>query len=75
MIELAEKICQLSDYKKGYRLVDYPSTYPEDEPNRRCPDIARISTELSFKPRVTLDDGLSRFLNWSKINYTEDLLD
>ena len=75
MIELAEKICKLIDYKKGYRLVNYPSTYPEDEPNRRCPDIARISTELNYKPQVTLEDGLSRFLKWSKINYREDLLD
>ena len=75
MTDLAEKICKLIDYKAGYQLIAYPSTYPEDEPNRRCPDITRISKELDYKPRVTLEDGLSRFLNWSKANYTKDLLD
>jgi UDP-glucuronate decarboxylase len=75
MNDLAEKICSLMDYKTGYRLIAYPSTYPEDEPNRRCPDITRISKELNYEPKVPLEDGLSRFLIWSKSNYTKDLLD
>jgi UDP-glucuronate decarboxylase len=56
-------------------LIEYPSTYPADEPNRRCPDISRISKDLNYKPKVKLDDGLSRFLKWSKETYTKDLLD
>ena len=75
MTDLASKICDLLEYKTGFELISYPSSYPEDEPNRRCPDISRISTELDFKPKVTLEDGLTRFLKWSKETYTKELLD
>jgi UDP-glucuronate decarboxylase len=75
MIDLAEKICKLIAYETGYQLINYPSSYPEDEPNRRCPDISRIQTELNYTPTVSLEIGLLRFLNWSKSNYTKDLLD
>jgi UDP-glucuronate decarboxylase len=75
MIDLAEKICKLIAYETGYQLINYPSSYPEDEPNRRCPDISRIQTELNYAPTVSLEVGLLRFLNWSKSNYTKDLLD
>ena len=49
--------------------TQYPSTYPEDEPNRRCPDISRISSSLHYHPQVTLEEGLTRFLKWVKENY------
>jgi UDP-glucuronate decarboxylase len=54
---------------KGLVLSPYPSSYPEDEPNRRCPDISKISKTLSYSPRVSLEEGLTRFLNWSQKNY------
>jgi UDP-glucuronate decarboxylase len=49
--------------------INYPSTYPEDEPNRRCPDISRISITLDYAPQVSLDEGLKRFFGWVKSNY------
>jgi UDP-glucuronate decarboxylase len=55
-------------------LAAYPSTYPEDEPNRRCPDISKIQESLDFHPQVDLEDGLSRFFKWSARNYTTDIL-
>ena len=59
---------------KGLVLSVYPSSYPEDEPNRRCPDITKISQTLQYDPQVTLKDGLERFLTWSKKNYFADIL-
>jgi UDP-glucuronate decarboxylase len=59
---------------KGLVLSSYPASYPEDEPNRRCPDISKINKTLSYNPRVSLEDGLTRFLSWSQKNYSQELL-
>lgn len=45
-------------------LIDYPDTYPADEPNRRCPDITKACTNLDYKPRVDLKTGLDRSIQW-----------
>jgi len=74
MIELTEIIKRVikDDFKVA--LIDYPSTYPADEPNRRCPDITRISENLGFQPKVTIEEGLTRFFRWTKDNYTSEIL-
>ena len=38
----------------------------EDEPQRRCPDIARARAELGWEPRVDLEEGLSRTIAWMR---------
>ena len=38
--------------------------YLVDNPNRRCPDIAKARQELQYRPRVTLEEGLRRTLLW-----------
>ena len=55
-------------------LCDSPSTItchplPQDDPRRRCPDIARARAALHWSPRVDLDTGLAR-----TIAYFEGLL-
>jgi UDP-glucuronate decarboxylase len=72
--ELAEKIRQQVDRNISVDIVKYPSTYPEDEPNRRCPDISRIESSLGYKPKINLDDGLLRFFTWAKENYSSEYL-
>jgi nucleoside-diphosphate-sugar epimerase len=37
---------------------------PQDDPTRRCPDIGRARRTLGWKPRVTLEEGLSRTVEW-----------
>ena len=73
MATLARLFSEISKSNEGFELVKYPSSYPEDEPNRRCPNINKISTELGYKPRVNLNDGLARFISWSQANYTHEL--
>jgi len=74
MIELTEIIKKVIKEDFKVELIDYPSTYPADEPNRRCPDITRISENLGFQPKVNIEDGLARFFSWTKDNYTSEIL-
>lgn len=36
----------------------------QDDPARRCPDIARARAELGFEPATTLEQGLRKTLEW-----------
>jgi len=74
MIDLANQIKNLLSKDIKIELIKYPESYPEDEPNRRCPDIAKISKELSFKPKVGLEEGLVKFFRWAKDNYSSEIL-
>lgn len=51
-------------------VVEYPDSYPADEPNRRCPDITKASRQLGYDPSVDLEDGLGRFYRWADGHYT-----
>jgi UDP-glucuronate decarboxylase len=74
MIELTQIIKKVIKEDFKVELIDYPSTYPADEPNRRCPDITRISENLGFQPKVNIEEGLARFFRWTKDNYTSEIL-
>jgi UDP-glucuronate decarboxylase len=74
MIDLANKFAKIAKSSAGFELIAYPSSYPEDEPNRRCPNIDKMKSDLNFQPKVTLDEGLARFISWSQTNYSEDLI-
>jgi dTDP-glucose 4,6-dehydratase len=39
---------------------------PEDDPTRRCPDIARARTQLGWEPRIDLRAGLALSLDFYK---------
>jgi len=51
-------------------VIEYPDSYPADEPMRRCPDIRKARLQLGYDPVVDLDEGLRRFLTWSQATYT-----
>ena len=53
-----------------YNVIEYPDSYPADEPMRRCPDIRKARLQLNYAPRVPLDEGLRRFLSWTDQVYT-----
>jgi dTDP-glucose 4,6-dehydratase/UDP-glucuronate decarboxylase len=49
------------------KVVHRPSDevhYLTDNPNRRCPDITKVSSQLGYTPRVSLETGLARTLEW-----------
>jgi nucleoside-diphosphate-sugar epimerase len=36
----------------------------QDDPQRRCPDITKARAMLGWEPRVALEDGLGRTVDW-----------
>ena len=70
MLELAKRINKITNHEIELDLVEYPDSYPADEPQRRCPDIRKAELQLEYRPRVSLDDGLSRFFSWTEKHYT-----
>ena len=49
--------------------INYPKNYPQVEPQRRRPDISKLSKEFGFKNRVTINDAIRRFYKWTSKNY------
>jgi UDP-glucuronate decarboxylase len=70
MVELVKLIERVLGRPLPLQLIDYPDSYPSDEPQRRCPDITKASRQLHYKPSVTLEDGVRRFFAWAAAHYT-----
>lgn len=61
MLELARRVAALS----GASADDIEFLpLPEDDPQRRCPDITRAREVLGWQPSTPLDEGLRRTLPW-----------
>jgi dTDP-glucose 4,6-dehydratase len=58
--QLAEKVIALTGGRS--RIVTKP--LPVDDPKVRQPDITRARTLLGWEPKVTLDEGLPRTLQY-----------
>ena len=56
-----------------HQVVEYPDSYPADEPMRRCPDITKARLQLGYEPAVALEEGLRRFYRWAMDTYTGDV--
>ena len=69
MVDLVKRIGKISKTTVSSNIVEYPDSYPADEPNRRAPDIRKAKMQLGFSPAITLDQGLKRFLDWSAKHY------
>ncbi len=70
MLDLAELIKETLAIDFNVDTVEYPDSYPADEPNRRCPDISKAKTQLAFNPKVDLSEGLRRYFNWTDQHYS-----
>lgn len=60
MIELAEKV--ISKTKSDSKIIFLP--LPEDDPKQRCPDISFAEKNLNWRPRISLDDGLEKTIDY-----------
>lgn len=63
--ELAEKIILLTG--SASKLVFFP--LPQDDPHRRMPDISLAERDLDWRPRVELEEGLLRTIDYFRERY------
>ena len=73
VFELVDEIEKVLGKSIDKEVIEYPDSYPADEPMRRSPDITKARRQLDFAPSVSLEDGLGRFLNWANGIYTGEL--
>jgi UDP-glucuronate decarboxylase len=69
MFDLVKAIEAVLGRPVPVNVIEYPDSYPADEPMRRCPDIRKAQLQLQYAPRVALDEGLRRFLAWTDRHY------
>ena len=60
VLDLALRVKDLAKSTSEIRFVELPI----DDPKVRCPDISRAIDHLSWKPEISLDEGLSRSIEW-----------
>jgi UDP-glucuronate decarboxylase len=70
LVDLVKRIGEVLGRNIGYNLIEYPDSYPADEPSRRCPDIRKARAQIGYHPNVDLNEGLRRFLSWTDGIYT-----
>jgi UDP-glucuronate decarboxylase len=58
--ELAEKVVARTD--SGSKIVYEP--LPEDDPTQRQPDITQAMAVLGWEPKIALDDGLPKTIEY-----------
>jgi len=69
MLELAETVANTARTGHGYegRVIQAKSQddhYLTENPQRRCPSIAKARTELGYDPTVDLPEGIKRSMLW-----------
>ena len=62
MLELADKIIKMTESKSNIIFKDLPN----DDPKKRKPDISLAKDLLNWEPKVTLDEGLIKTVNYFK---------
>ena len=70
MIDLVKSIEAVRGGDVIYDIIEYPDSYPADEPMRRAPDIRKALLQLKYNPEVALEVGLKRFFDWTDETYT-----
>jgi UDP-glucuronate decarboxylase len=60
---------EVYDYQgKVEFMVSADQHYMTDNPNRRCPVIDKAKEVLDYDPSIYVDEGISRYLQFLKIN-------
>jgi UDP-glucuronate decarboxylase len=62
ILELAKKVITLTNSKA--KLVFKP--LPQDDPKQRQPNIEKANEHLSWKPNISLENGLEKTINYFK---------
>ncbi|MFH1535865.1 MAG: GDP-mannose 4,6-dehydratase, partial [Patescibacteria group bacterium] len=60
VLELVEIVKKLTDSTSKLTFTDLP----EDDPQKRCPDISKAKQELGWKPKIELEEGLKKLIDY-----------
>jgi len=62
IIDLANLVLKLTNSKSKLKFLPLP----ENDPKRRCPDIKKAKSILNWQPRVSLEEGLRKTIDYFK---------
>ena len=62
ILKFAEKVVELCDSKSKIEF----KPLPKDDPVRRKPDISLAKEKLGWEPKVSLEEGLKKTIDWFK---------
>lgn len=60
ILELAERVMSITGSSSEITYLPLP----EDDPKRRRPDLEKAKTILSWEPKTSLEEGLSKVIEW-----------
>ena len=63
ILELVEKVKQITNSSSE---PEFKEALPTDDPLQRCPDITKAKEKLSWEPKVELDEGLKKLIEYLK---------
>jgi dTDP-glucose 4,6-dehydratase len=66
ILDLARMIIDSADSNSEITFVDRPV----DDPEVRCPDISMAGKVLGWEPRVSLEEGLQRTIEWARESWS-----
>lgn len=61
ILDLADKVIQITNSSSH---LEFKEPLPEDDPLKRKPDISKAKKILDWEPKVSLEDGLKRFIEY-----------
>jgi dTDP-glucose 4,6-dehydratase len=67
ILEFAERVC--THFPNAPKIIFHP--LPEDDPKQRRPDISKAKRLLAWEPKVPLEDGLKRTIDYFKTQFAK----
>ncbi|MDC0541841.1 GDP-mannose 4,6-dehydratase, partial [Methylophilaceae bacterium] len=64
MNQLAREVIKITNSKSK---IEYKEL-PQDDPRKRQPDITLAKSKLNWEPRIELEEGLKKTIDYFKIN-------
>lgn len=72
---LAKKMIRLFPTKSHIEAIEMPTEYPQDQAQRRCPDLLKARMELGYDPKTDLETGLKKTWNWAEKKLQEQRME
>jgi dTDP-glucose 4,6-dehydratase len=66
ILDLARMIIDSADSNSEIIFIDRPV----DDPEVRCPDISMAGQVLGWGPKVSLEEGLQRTIEWARESWS-----